>query len=551
MAPTKYRLTMKPQMEEIHEQEQQIKKSLSQITHSEQQKQPPKMREAEQTIEMALTGDKPLNRCWSKAVNMGSMDDMSTANVQFQLQYLCKELKFKYVRIWSVFTKPMAICDGKRIGNYNYTAMDGVLDFLVQNHLCPWFDFTARPNANVRAADDLVWYRNDNIEFQSRRAWEALFEDFLHHIVKRYGIDEVKNWYFEIGMDMFHGDCRTYEEPDFSFANVYRFACEKVRQIIPGAFFGLSAAVANAQPEQKVALYQNWIAQGHEPDFISFFLFPYIPHLGAQRTAENAFVRSPDEQAFEKQLVLMKDIMNGIGLGNSRLFISEWNISVSTRSFLNDSCFRGAYMCRKAIAAMESVEMMAVWMGSDWNSNYYDTYGVVNGGGGLLTRDGIRKPAYYALQFLGRLGDQVLSTGENYILTQRHTDSYMLLCYNMNWYSPKYFMQVENLEQPEILCDSFEKEIELSMNLVLNGVNENCTYVVKKRSISSEHGSILNEWERFNFDTKLERADIKYLQEICIPHLEIERIQAVRNKLKLSVSLKSQEFAIYHIFLAD
>ena len=51
-----------------------------------------------------------------------------------------------------------------------------------------------------------------------------------------------------------------------------------------------------------------------------------------------------------------------------------------------------------------------------------------------------------------------------------------------------------------------------------------------------------------NFETKLERADIKYLQEISVPGLSMERLQAQKDKLIFSVPLESQEFTEYHIF---
>jgi beta-xylosidase len=82
-------------------------------------------------------------------------------------------------------------------------------------------------------------------------------------------------------------------------------------------------------------------------------------------------------------------------------------------------------------------------------------------------------------------------------------------------------------------------------------VSENATYIIKRRSINRAQGGILWEWQKLNFETRLERADVKYLQEICVPSLGMERLQAKKDKLIFSVPLESQEFTEYHIFPAE
>ena len=73
-------------------------------------------------------------------------------------------------------------------------------------------------------------------------------------------------------------------------------------------------------------------------------------------------------------------------------------------------------------------------------------------------------------------------------------------------------------------------------------------YVIKKRSISQEQGSILDEWGKFQYETHLERSVIKYLQAVCIPHLEMEKRQAQKSGLLLQITLKQHEFALYQIY---
>lgn len=552
MAPTEYRLNMKEHLSMEREKENEVKKELRRsLQFKGDTAEQGKIINSQYTVDVNVTEEDDIKRNWNKVVNVGSMQNLSMANVQFQLLYLVKELGFTYARVWSVFSKSMMICDGKSIGMYNYDMIDHVFDFLVQNHIYPWLDFTIRPNTSVRAADDVMWYEVDTITFSTRRVWENLFEDFLKHIVKRYGLDVIKNWYFEIGKNPFHEKNYYYVDPEYSFANVYQFAYQKIREIVPGALVGISAGPSNVGAKMKPEDFKKCVEDRYMPDFVAFILFPYTPHFGKERTSNKAFVRSTDREFVAHQIEAMHDIMLRAGFKECKLFVSEWNITVSTRNFLNDSCFRGACMCEHIAKIGNLADVVAVWLGSDWISSYYDSYGVVNGASGLLTKDGIRKPAYFALHFLNRLGNKIIAKGDNYILTKKSADSYVILSFNVNWYSPSYFMKAENLQQPETLQDSFEYHQPMVLDMVLSGVCENGTYIIKRRSINAEHGSILDEWKRLSFDKRLERADVKYLQEICIPHLGMERVVANKDKLKFSIPMESQEFVVCHIFPAD
>ena len=243
----------------------------------------------------------------------------------------------------------------------------------------------------------------------------------------------------------------------------------------------------------------------------------------------------------------MRQQLDQAGLDHCRLYVSEWNNTVSNRNYLNDSCFRGTYICKKVSEILDAVDLLGVWTGSDWVSSYYDSFSIVNGGSGLLTKDGIPKPAFYALQFLNELGNELVKTGENFIVTKSRSGSYRILCFNFNWYSIRYFLKAENALLPQELGTVFHKNEAITVNLLLNDMEESEMYVIKKRSISQENGSILDEWGKFQYETHLDRADVKYLQEICIPHLSMEKRRADQTKLYLHVRLGKHEFALFHI----
>ena len=73
------------------------------------------------------------------------------------------------------------------------------------------------------------------------------------------------------------------------------------------------------------------------------------------------------------------------------MYITEWNFSLSSRNYLNDSCYRAVYLAWVAAALSGLADVLAVWVASDWISSYYDTISIANGGNGILTKNRIPK----------------------------------------------------------------------------------------------------------------------------------------------------------------
>ncbi len=549
MSPSEYRIMMRVKVKDERRQSESVRKQLREelkekISVTRQTKAP-----ASKVVEIHAQETRCLKKNWNRVINIGSAHSLTLANVQYHLLYLTEQLGFSYARIWSLFDKRLMICDGSSIGVYNYDALDSVLDFLVSNHIIPFLDLGRRPSTAVRSAGDAVYYREEGIEFKSRRAWEALFEDFFQHVLRRYGKKEVSRWIFEITRDPTHEESgKYYEESGYHIFHVYQFAYKTIKRTLPEAAVGGFGGLADADGELALQLLELSKKEGCVPDFISFILFPYISEQSAAGTDQRPYKRSPERDFEMQQIRLMRQIVQKSGMDGCRLYVTEWNNSISNRNYLNDSCFRGAYICKKVSEILDAVDMLCIWMGSDWVSSYYDSYGIVNGGSGLLTKDGIRKPAFYAMQLLNQLGDDLVAAGEHYLVTKSRSGSYRILCFHFQWYHIRYFLKTENSILPQELDTVFHEKDPLAVNIILNDMEEDETYIIKKKSVSQQDGSILDEWEKFQFETHLERADVKYLQEICIPQLGMEKRKAEGGRLQLQFQLQKHEFVLYHIY---
>lgn len=546
-SPTEYRSKMLEQLKEKEKKIETLKEELRE--ELKDSITPMKASDEKDCLVFDVEDAKPYNKPWNKCINIGSFYQLTRANVQFHLLNLVEQLGFTHARVWSIFSDKLMITDGKSIGTYNYDTMDTVFDFLVQNHIKPWMDFYKRPDTAVRSAGNNVWYEENGIEFVSREVWETFFSDFIKHLVRRYGKEEMRGWIFEIGADPFDSRKKPYYlGDDYDYWKVFEHAYRTVRKYAPMTKIGGPNGISDGDIVSAERFMRTCKEKDCIPDFISFGLFPYTPHQ-----VENGvpYSRCPDADYETKQITVLRKLMEKTGMKDCALYIGEWNNSVSNRNFVNDSCFRGLYICKKLTEIWDSVDVINLWTGSDWVSSYYDSYSLANGGSGLLTKDGIRKPVFYAMNFLNRLAGLLVAKGENYIITRTQSGSLDIICFNMNWYSVNYYLEPEDENRPENLDSIFTESKELTLHIQLENMMDDCEYMVKKRSVSREHGSILDEWAAFNYEKNLERQDVKYLQDICIPSLTMEHLRSENGKLNLEIILGKQEFAYYHIFRVE
>ena len=492
-------------------------------------------------IDTSRQSESRLRKIWKRAINIGSLHRLGEVNIQFQTQMLVKELGFTHVRVWNIFSEPLMITDGKRAGNYNYDKIDQIMDFLAANHIALYLDFSRRMDAALISESEPLYYKEEHIAFDSKELWESLLIDFLSHLSKRYGKSEVENWIFELA-DFEDG---LLVEPTgfYDYYEMYRFFYRAVKREFPNAKVG----GYSAPPGRGKSAFPKYLRYCRKndcvPDFVAVMIFPYEAgenEVGYRRVAEDHW---------EKNLLLYyRECMEAENLSSCELYVSEWNMSLSNRNFLNDSCFRSAYFVKMISEIYKLTDMICLWFGSDWISNYYDARSMVNGAGGILTKDNIKKPIWYALSFLNQLGEELLAVGEHYLITRRNNESYMILCFNFKQLGVNYFYIRENEVSLGQIRELFENSDSIQVDIQLENLTIGETYIVKKWQINSEYGCVLTEWAKMGRAVDLERSDIKYIEGRCVPNLEREQREAEAGNVEISCEIRDQEMILYHIY---
>lgn len=477
---------------------------------------------------------------WCKAINIGAVSKLSRANLQFHTLYLMEHLNIEYIRIWNIFSKKLQISDGSQKNKFNYDEIDQIFDFLVSNHAKLILDFGRRPDKAFKSEGTVLFEEEEYIEFQTKDAWENLFEDFINHLLKRYGSSKLNDWIFEFSYIEKHA-FPYYKDSNYDFFQVYKYGYSIIKNLLPDAEIGGFNGDIQNEYEYLMSLLTKCKDKKCCPDFLSFILFPYY-------TDPNNVQRRSNDSDFEINSVkLMRKLMQLVEMNDTKLYIMEWNCSIINRNLLNDSMYRATYILKIISEIWNNVDLLCLWIGSDWISNYYDSVGLSYGGSGILTKDTICKPAYFALSFLNQLGNSLIQKDAHTIITQQNNE-YFILCFYHPTYCSNYFFKSEDKITFSDLKHIFTADKNLQLEIKLKNLLSNGTYVVKKHSMNEKQGNLLAEWKNFQFDTDLDCSDVKYIRNACYPRTNMKKIEIEKHEIHLCVELEPQEMILLHIF---
>jgi xylan 1,4-beta-xylosidase len=148
----------------------------------------------------ALSGrTTPLPHVWEHLIGSDHAPMALRADWQAQLRRCRDELRFRYVRFHGLLSDDMSTL--VRVGeqsSYSFFNADQIIDFLLSIGIKPFVELSFMPSALASGATTVFHYRGNVTPPRDYGEWEALIRALASHVVDRYGIDEVGQWYFEV-----------------------------------------------------------------------------------------------------------------------------------------------------------------------------------------------------------------------------------------------------------------------------------------------------------------------------------------------------------------
>ncbi len=393
---------------------------------------------------------------------------------------------FGYIRFHAIFHDEVGLYDEDSEGSpvYNFSYIDQIYDGLLENHVRPFVELSFMPSK--LAAQPILqsfWYKPNVSPPKDWDKWGDLISHFARHLIERYGITEVSQWYFEVwnepNLDFWAGNPK-----DQSYFELYDLTAKTLKQVDSRLRVGGPATAQAAWVDR----FLRHVEENNVPvDFVS-------THVYANDLSEDVFGTSENIPRTEFVCRAVQKVHQQVAASahpNLPIIWSEYNASYKNEPEVTDALFMGPWLANTIRQCDGLVSMMAYWAFSD----VFEEQGVVKqpfyGGYGLIAEDGLPKPSFNAFKLLHKLGSTRIAADSASALVTRRKDGTIV-------------MAVWNLYQPE------EAGKEKRLVIKMSGGGE--LHRAKIFRLDSTHGSLLRAYEAMGKPPNPTQAQIQRLR---------------------------------------
>ena len=287
------------------------------------------------------------------------------------------ELGVKTVRAHAILCDDLGVykeVDGEPV--HDFSGVDRVYDHIRSLGLYPVVEISYMPADLASDTTRTVFdYKAIVSPPKSWERWHDLVRDLTQHIVDRYGIDEVvEHWSFEVwneaNLEVFWSG--TPEE----WLTMYDVTAAAVKSVDERLLVGGPSSAAAGWVEELCAHVEE---SGAALDFASTHTYG-SPPLDFRPTLER------------------------YGHAGKPIWWTEWGVTPTHFNEVSDAVFSGAFLLRGMASAMGRIEALSYWVVSDHFEELGRPPALLHGGFGLRTVGELRKPRWWALALLERLG---------------------------------------------------------------------------------------------------------------------------------------------------
>jgi xylan 1,4-beta-xylosidase len=387
-----------------------------------------------QTSSQTLTIDAnapahPFPHFWEQFFGSGRANLALREGYRQDLRAVHDAVGMRYVRFHAIFHDENGVYDEDEKGNpiFNFSYVDQIYDGILAQGVRPFVELSFMPRklTSNPAAIHPFWYKQNVAPPKDYAKWDLLIHKFAEHLIARYGIDEVSNWYFEVwnepNIDFWAG-----EPKQATYFELYDHTARAIKAVNPRLRVG--------GPSTSSA---HWV-----PEFIAHVTTNHIPvdfvstHGYADDTVEDLFgthEEIPMSERICRAIGKVHGEIHSSAQPNLPLFWTEWNVpSYGDDVMARDNWYVGPALAHDIDLCDGLVDQMSYWTFDDVfeeNGVYHEPF---TGGFGLITADQIKKPSFYDFALLHALGDERLSNpAKNLLVTRRKDGTLVVAAWNL------------------------------------------------------------------------------------------------------------------------
>jgi xylan 1,4-beta-xylosidase len=361
-------------------------------------------------VDLARAGE-PVDRAFDLSVGSDYAGTLIRPDSLRQLDVAVRELGFRYVRFHDIFSDALGtvrVRDGKTV--YDWSGIDRLYDALLARGIRPFVELGFTPGA-LKTSDQTIFYWKGNTSHPRADGWAALIDAYIRHVRARYGAAEVRRWFFEVwnepNLDGF------WEKADkAAYFRLYETTARTIKAIDPRLRVGGPATAGAA-----------WIpdllddaAARHVPiDFVTTHTYGVDGgFLDERGQDDNKLSTNPDSVTGDVRRVRAQ--IQASKFPGLPLYFSEWSASYNPRDPVHDSYVSGPFILTKLRATRGLAQGMSYWTYSDLFEEAGPPPTPFHGGFGLMNREGIRKPAWFAYKYLNAVEGRTIATTDRQVL---------------------------------------------------------------------------------------------------------------------------------------
>lgn len=521
-----------------------------------------------------IAGRLPMS--WRKLVGIGSAKQILYREVQEQLKEAQQEIGFEYIRFHGLFSDEMMVVNRTAAGalEFNFKTIDMVFDFLFSIGLKPFLQLSFMPIELAANRQKMIFSNHYNTSPPAHmEEWLELIRAFFRHIISRYGQKAVEDlpvtlWnnadsppeMFGMGDEL--AFFRLYREtwlaikelddriqvggPAVTFMNEESaqwvrsfYQWERERGVIPDFFCTQAYGTVYRPSPFKIDL-QSW-----KPDHLvstqGNALFPMMAGIPLSADANHlrAFRNFVDQFRAELEMEELP------------VWVTEWNLSFSHNLLINDTVFGGCYVIKNVLENSAGLEALGYWCMTDFSEEQPLVDDAFHGGLGLMTAEGIRKPAFLAYQTLAQMESQVLSRGEGFTVS-RSENSLTVLLYNYEHFNDIFAANKTYNVNRTVRYTPFTEQKRQPFRLRMTGLPDREVLEAVEFIVNRDHGSAYDHWIKMGAPDggaipSLDRYRLQMLKAAAHPLVHSFRPDLRDGRFRYDVTLDPLEFRLIQI----
>lgn len=474
------------------------------------------------------------NKYYQKCITFGRAAEGLRADFQRQLIEMQKEIGFEYVRFHGIFHDDMAIykeTDGKPQLWFGY--IDKLFDFLLDNGLKPLLELGFVPTELATIPNTVFWWKANGCPPNDYDKWHFLVKGTAEHLVERYGLDEIKQWYFEVWNEPNLGSF--WKGTQEQYFKLYEVSVDAVKSVCKDFRVG-GPSTSGADFRENLVYLKAFIKFCEEKKLpVDFFTAHPYPTYWPLDTDGNEQMGYMKKEICTEFIDNIKSIVGSSSYKGAEIHLTEWNSSPSPRDLIHDTPFETPFLLYNITQNFGKVDSLGYWAFTDIFEENGPGESEFHGGFGLFTNNGIKKPSYWAYYFLSLLGDEIIELSERHIITKQG-ESYQVILWNYCYYTDEFTKGDRNKLTLTDRDKVFEvKDEKFNISLRLDDEYNLTEYTLDKST------SALHNWVSMGAPGYPTREEIKKLKNQSRPKKEQRRVSA----FEINLTLEPHEVKMY------